>query len=199
MCRRVGGIQAYRLIEVRDGPRQIFLVEPPQVVLAQEILLVRGGIDDVGRGQPGALFRGDLHLDLFDHGPRDVRLQLEDVGQLALVLPGPEVRVGRRVDQLDVDPHPVAAALHRSLDDRIDFEGPCDLGQRPYPPLKRITDVRETTRTARMRARLAMSASVMPSAKYSCDGSPDRFSSGSTASAVICGRPVAVARRERRE
>ena len=33
----------------------------------------------------------------------------------------------------------------------------------------------------RMRARSAMSCSVMPSAKYSCSGSPDRFSSGRTA------------------
>ena len=45
-----------------------------------------------------------------------------------------------------------------------------------------MAEVREITLSAPMRANSWISASVMPSAKYSCAGSPERFSSGSTAS-----------------
>ncbi len=44
-----------------------------------------------------------------------------------------------------------------------------------------MTEVREITRSPPILARSVMSCSVMPSAKYSCSGSPDRFSSGKTA------------------
>src|ERR1035441_8472444 len=47
--------------------------------------------------------------------------------------------------------------------------------------LYRITDVREMTRNSLIREMAAMSSSVMPSEKYSWDGSPERLSSGSTA------------------
>lgn len=80
----------------------------------------------------------------------------------------------------------------------------CLLSSASIPPsdgdLKRITDVRETTRSARIRARLPMRASVIPLAKYSCVGSPERLASGSTASALIDAGSVAafgVARQKR--
>src|SRR5258708_39725335 len=44
-----------------------------------------------------------------------------------------------------------------------------------------IADVREITRSDLIFARLVVSSSVMPSAKYSWLGSPERFSNGSTA------------------
>ena len=50
------------------------------------------------------------------------------------------------------------------------------------------------TRRARICARLLISASVIPSAKYSCAGSPDRFCSGSTAIDLISGCVGLVAR-----
>jgi hypothetical protein len=48
-----------------------------------------------------------------------------------------------------------------------------------------ITDVREITFRARMRDSSVITASVIPSAKYSCSGSLERFESGSTASESI--------------
>src|SRR5437899_8424173 len=45
-----------------------------------------------------------------------------------------------------------------------------------------ITDLREITLSAPILDRSAMRASVMPSTKYSCPGSPVKLSSGSTAS-----------------
>src|SRR5262245_39606030 len=50
-----------------------------------------------------------------------------------------------------------------------------------------MTDVREMTRSALIFESSVMRSSVMPSAKYSCSGSRDRFSSGRTASARIGG------------
>ena len=54
-------------------------------------------------------------------------------------------------------------------------------------PLYLITDVREITRKALICPRVAISWSVIPSAKYSWDASPERFSSGSTATDRIVG------------
>ena len=48
-------------------------------------------------------------------------------------------------------------------------------------PLKPMTDVRDVTRRSLICESLEINASVMPSEKNSCDGSPDRFWSGSTA------------------
>src|SRR5438552_8529925 len=55
-------------------------------------------------------------------------------------------------------------------------------------PLKGITEVREITLRERMGARLVISSSVIPSAKYSWVGSPERFASGRTASDPMWGR-----------
>src|SRR5579871_6216940 len=44
-----------------------------------------------------------------------------------------------------------------------------------------MTEVNEITRNERIWARFEIKASVAPSVKYSCCGSPDRFRSGSTA------------------
>ena len=62
--------------------------------------------------------------------------------------------------------------------------------------LKRITDVREMTRTSGIPERRPIRASVIPSARYSCVGSPDRFFKGNTASDLManCLVPLALPR-----
>src|SRR5215475_11426375 len=50
-----------------------------------------------------------------------------------------------------------------------------------------MTDVRDTTFKARILERSAMSASVMPSAKYSWLGSPEKFTNGNTANDFTLG------------
>src|SRR5258707_10764426 len=52
-------------------------------------------------------------------------------------------------------------------------------------PLYRIVEAREITRSELTCARLVIRASVTPSAKYSCEESPVRFSNGKTAIAWI--------------
>jgi hypothetical protein len=49
-----------------------------------------------------------------------------------------------------------------------------------------MTDVREITLSDEIFARSAMSASVIPSAKNSCAGSPERLASGRTAMDPTC-------------
>ena len=62
--------------------------------------------------------------------------------------------------------------------------------------LYRITEVCEITFNALICARSVISASVMPSAKYSCAGSPERLFKGSTASDLISGNRAVVVRRK---
>src|SRR5216683_5387547 len=50
-----------------------------------------------------------------------------------------------------------------------------------------MIEVREITRKVPICARSVINASVIPSAKYSCDASPVRFSKGSTASERMTG------------
>src|SRR2546427_798698 len=57
-----------------------------------------------------------------------------------------------------------------------------------WTPLYFMADVREITRSALRRASSEISASVMPSAKYSCAGSRETFSRGRTASDRIASR-----------
>src|SRR5260221_9802342 len=56
-----------------------------------------------------------------------------------------------------------------------------------FVSFKDIAEVREMTRRSRMAERRPMSASVMPSARYSCPGSPERFFRGNTAKDLIAG------------
>ena len=88
--------------------------------------LVGGGLDPAGQG--GRDGGGDLVLDG------------EDVGELAVVALGPDVAVGRGVDQLDGDAHPVAGLAHAALDHVLDAElarhllaraPACPCGRRP--------------------------------------------------------------------
>ncbi len=57
-----------------------------------------------------------------DDGGGDLVLDGEDVGELAVVALGPDVAVGRGVDQLDGDAHPVAGLAHAALDHVLDAE-----------------------------------------------------------------------------
>src|SRR5262245_6930015 len=63
--------------------------------------------------------------------------------------------------------------------------------------LRDITEVREMTRRPRIVDRRPMRASVKPSARYSCVGSPDRFFKGRTASDWIRGAGLEAKRRWR--
>src|SRR5262252_5304889 len=70
-------------------------------------------------------------------------------------------------------------------------------GAESFVSLRDITEVREMTRRPWIVDRRPMSASVMPSARYSCVGSPDRFFKGRTAKDWIRGDGLEAKRRWR--
>ena len=86
-------------------------------------------MDRAHRGESSAFLRGQSRLNLVGDGTGHLALQLQHIGQLALVLTRPEMRVGRRVDQLDADSNTVAGALHRSLEDSVHVQCSRELGE----------------------------------------------------------------------
>ena len=60
---------------------------------------------------------------------RDLAFNREDVGQLAIVNVSPEMAIGRRLDQLDVDAHLVRRTLHATFEDVRDAQLPRDFRQ----------------------------------------------------------------------
>src|SRR5215831_8448282 len=70
-------------------------------------------------------------------------------------------------------------------------------GAESFVSLRDITEVREMTRRPWIVDRRPMRASVMPSARYSCVGSPDRFFKGRTAKDWIRGDGLEAKRRWR--
>ncbi|MCE7930980.1 MAG: hypothetical protein DYH17_06365 [Xanthomonadales bacterium PRO6] len=136
---RVPGLQLQGAFEVRGcGIEQRLCLAGP------------GGIDRlVGQIAPAQQFfqrftsqrrqpriRPDPALDRARHGPADLALQDEHIVQRALVAVLPQVRVGVRVDQLDVDLHPLAGAQHRALDEHVDAQLARDLRQRQLGALE---------------------------------------------------------------
>ena len=63
-------------------------------------------------------------------------LQLQQIGELALVGVRPDVVVRHAVDELDGQPHASAGTLHRTLDDGVDAQFACDLRQRLVGPFE---------------------------------------------------------------
>ena len=123
-------IEVCRSLEVIDRLRQVFLGQLPEMILAAQIFLISGWVDGTRRGHPGTLLRRDLNPDLLGDCARHLALQLQDVRQLALVFPRPQMRIGRRMNQLDTDPHAIARPLHRAFDHGVDIQRPCNIRER---------------------------------------------------------------------
>ena len=62
--------------------------------------------------------RAERHLERVDDLAGDVVLDLEDIGQVAIVAVGPQVATGGRVDELRGDPHAIAGAADRAFEHR---------------------------------------------------------------------------------
>ena len=95
-------------------------------------------------------------------------LQSQHVTQFSFVAAAPHGAVVRRVDQAHGEPDAASGATDGTFGNRLDAEArersPVD-GR--LPGLMDMDDVREITRTPWISARLSISASVTPSAKYS--------------------------------
>jgi hypothetical protein len=80
-----------------------------------EVKLVSFRVHRPRAGQARALFWGENGADLAGNRLGHLALQGHNVAEIALVVPGPQVLVKRRIDQLAGDPHPVTGAKYRAL------------------------------------------------------------------------------------
>ena len=69
----------------------------------------------------------DLRPDRTDDLVGDVVLQLEDIGQLAIVSVRPQMHAVRGIDQLSGDAHPAGGLAHAALENVPDAELACDV------------------------------------------------------------------------
>ncbi len=117
-----GAVQREGALEELDRPSEPRLgpkvpLEPP---LEVEVVRVRGGLAARGRlrGRPASEPKPQRASD----ASRDLPLDREHIPELAFVDLGPELRLGRRVDQPDRDPDPATRFSEASFDDGADRE-----------------------------------------------------------------------------
>ena len=87
------------------------------------------------RHQPRVLLADQHHLELAGDRARDVFLQLEHVGEIAVVGPRPQIGIVGDLDQLRGDTHLVALLAHRAFEDVGDAERVADRTQVFVPVL----------------------------------------------------------------
>ena len=83
----------------------------------------------IGRGRPfeaGGLGLGELKVDCMRQMRDNRVLRLQQIGARGVELVGPEVRAAAGVDKLGVDPHPIAARLHRAFEKIAHAQIPAD-------------------------------------------------------------------------
>ncbi len=83
-----------------------------------------------------SFIRYEPHLKRRDDGLCDLILQSEDVGQVAVEAFGPHGVSGCAVNQLGIDPQPVAGLANAALNDMGNPQPPRDLGHIDRPPLE---------------------------------------------------------------
>ncbi len=105
---------------VVEQPERVVVGVPRELMnachAAQEIVI---GIETFGRLAFGAFDFGLLQLrpDRADDARRHLVLQIEDILQRAVETVGPEMRIGRAVDELAGDAHPVRRLAHAAFED----------------------------------------------------------------------------------
>ena len=110
----------------------------------------------------------------------DLVLHIEEIGDRLIEALGPEVVAGLGVDKLHVDAHPIAAALHATLQNIAHIQVAADLLNIDRFAFEREGRIARDYRRPPMRERSVVRLSVTPSTKYSCSGSPPIFAKGST-------------------
>ena len=123
----VARIPFERLLEIGDSPVQPLLGPFVRRKATLEIQRVNVGVDRVGRRCRASLRRKQAYLQRLGSMQGDVGLDGQDVLQFPVVLLGPEVLVGLRVDQLDADSNLVSGFANTSFDDRADAQFSGDL------------------------------------------------------------------------
>ena len=92
------------------------------MVASEQERLAGVGVDAAGAGQATGFLGREVRLNLLGDRPRDFGLELQDIGGIAFVLPGPDMRVSGGANQLRSDPDAPSDTLNGSLEDRIHTE-----------------------------------------------------------------------------
>ena len=145
------------------------------------IKLVRGRVGRLLRSHHLLLRAGKLRLQGVRHRLGNVTLHRKNIAQLAIVDLRPEMRIGHRVNELDVDAHLVARFLHASFQNIRDAELPCDLGQIGRRALESLCRCPRNHLQVRDLGKRVRISSCTPSAKKALSGSRLRLSNGKTA------------------
>ena len=156
---------------------EVLARQAPGVALALQVEVV--GLQVLGRlgGERFLLLRRERDAQRLGDLVGDLVLDLEDVLHLAVVALRPDREVGRGVDELGVDPQPVAGPAQAALEHVGGAELLADLRRgRTGLSRKASTVEREKVFSALIFDSSVMMSSVMPSRKYSSSFTPDRFS-----------------------
>ena len=114
-----------------------FLSLPEHEFAAAQNTVVSSDIGRPAIGKPRLFGWAERDLERVDDPVRDVVLDLEDIGQIAVVAVGPEMRAVGRVDELRRDPHAIAGAADRAFEHRAHAKLAADgCGCRPSAPCR---------------------------------------------------------------
>jgi hypothetical protein len=115
------GVERNRLLVTLNALRESFARQAlPDVMTRHHVRLVGGNFWRVARGWRG---NREPATKLIDDRRRDIVLHGEDVGQLAIVTLGPQVKAVRHVDELCRDPNPVPGPSDAAFENGVDGEG----------------------------------------------------------------------------
>ena len=131
-----GGVEPDGLLELPDGLGVSRAVPPVEDGGGLEVQGIRLRVLRGDRHEPLLVVPLQDHLQLRGDGPRDVLLQLEDVGEVSVVVLRPEVESVRNLHELGGDAHAVALLPDRALQNVRDAEGLPDGAQVVVLPLE---------------------------------------------------------------
>src|SRR5262249_2774753 len=129
-----------------------------------------------------------LRLDCRHHSLGDVVLHRKDVGQLTIVSLSPNIIAGFCFNHLHNNAHPVSTSSHRAFQNITHAEFKADLLYVDFPSFVGKARIAGDHEEPADFESAVMISSTMPSAKYSCSGSPLMFAKGSTAIDGLSGR-----------
>ncbi len=109
-------IERDRALQQRAALGDVIAAVTRDQLTATQIPIVRLDVVGASARHPPALLGRQRDLERGDDLTRDLVLDLEDVGQLAVVALGPDVAAGRPVDQLGRDPDAVAGLAHAAFE-----------------------------------------------------------------------------------
>src|ERR1700680_1895692 len=126
---RVTRVDANGLLKVFDGLLDCGGISFAGVVIAEQVGVIRLGVDGASASEALPLLRRQLNLDLTDDSLRYLALHDQHILRVALVYFGPQLSFGLPANQLGSHLQPIAGALNGTFDDGVNVQLARDLRQ----------------------------------------------------------------------